>query len=37
VNELRDCTGSCHLYSDSSLTTIEERRNGEHRPSESRW
>jgi hypothetical protein len=32
VSELRDCTGSCHLYTDSSMTTIKERRSGpEHR------
>jgi hypothetical protein len=32
VNELRDCTGACHVYTDSSLTTIKESRPGpEHR------
>lgn len=35
VGELSDCSGSCHVYSDSSLTTILERRNGpEHRVSD---
>jgi hypothetical protein len=29
--ELRDCSGSCHTYTDSTLTTIKERRSGEHR------
>lgn len=31
VPELRDCTGSCHIYTDASLTVIKETRNGEHR------
>ncbi|MBV1930934.1 MAG: hypothetical protein KUG71_04385, partial [Porticoccaceae bacterium] len=31
VSELRDCAGACHTYEDSSLTTIKENRNGEHR------
>jgi hypothetical protein len=32
VSELRNCSGSCHVYTDSTLTTIKERRNGpEHR------
>jgi len=31
LSELRDCSGSCHIYTDSSLTTIKERRNSEHR------
>jgi len=30
---LRDCAGSCHIYSDATLTTIKERRSGEHRVS----
>jgi len=34
VSELRDCSGSCHIYTDSSLTTIKERRNREHRVSD---
>jgi hypothetical protein len=34
VSELRDCSGACHLYTDSSLTTIKERRNSEHRSSD---
>ena len=33
VSELRDCAGSCHLYTDSSLTTIKKSRTGEHRTS----
>ena len=28
VDELRDCTGACHVYTDSSLTTINEFRPG---------
>ena len=32
VSELRDCTGACHVYTDSSLTTIKKSRPGpEHR------
>ncbi len=31
VSELRDCTGSCHLYRDSTFTTIEEPRSNHHR------
>jgi hypothetical protein len=30
VGELRDCAGSCHRYTDSSLTTIERTRNSKH-------
>jgi hypothetical protein len=33
VSELRDCSGACHRYSDSTLSTISSRRNGpQHRP-----
>jgi len=36
VSELRDCSGSCHLYTDSGLTTIKNRRPGpEHRTTSS--
>jgi hypothetical protein len=31
VAELRDCSGACHIYTDSSLTTIKTRRTGQHR------
>ena len=31
VSELRDCAGACHIYSDSTLTTIRTRRTGHHR------
>jgi hypothetical protein len=34
VSELRDCSGACHIYTNSSLTTIKERRNSEHRPTD---
>ncbi|MBW2294018.1 MAG: cytochrome c3 family protein [Deltaproteobacteria bacterium] len=33
VSELRDCSGSCHIYTDSSLTKIKDRRDRKHRPS----
>ena len=32
ASELRDCTGACHVYADSTLTLISDRKNGpEHR------
>ena len=31
VSELRDCSGTCHEYTDSSMTTINRFRSGEHR------
>jgi hypothetical protein len=31
--DLRDCTGACHLYTNSSMTTVKESRSGKHRPS----
>jgi len=35
ASELRDCSGACHMYTDSSLTTIKESRPGpEHRISD---
>ncbi|HHJ13766.1 MAG TPA: hypothetical protein ENJ79_05220 [Gammaproteobacteria bacterium] len=34
VSELRDCSGACHEYTDSSLSTIRKRRSGEHRVSD---
>jgi len=37
VSELRDCTGSCHLYSDNTFTSITKTRSGEHRPSSSEF
>jgi hypothetical protein len=37
VGELRDCSGACHRYTDSSLTTIERRRSGEHRVTSGNW
>ncbi len=35
VSELRDCTGACHIYTDSSMTTIKTRRNSNHRVTDS--
>lgn len=35
VSELRDCTGACHIYTDSTMTTIKTRRNSHHRVSDS--
>jgi hypothetical protein len=34
ADELRDCTGACHVYTDSTLTVIKDRRSGEHRVSD---
>jgi hypothetical protein len=34
VGELRDCSGSCHIYTDSSLGRIKKARSGEHRVSD---
>jgi hypothetical protein len=31
VSELRDCAGSCHTYTDSSMTVIRDRKNSHHR------
>jgi hypothetical protein len=37
VSELRDCSGACHVYTDSSLTTIKETRQREHQVSDSEF
>ena len=38
VNELMDCTESCHMYTDNTFTTIEKNRNGpEHNPDRGEW
>jgi hypothetical protein len=37
VAELRDCTGACHIYADSTLRTILTRRQGEHRANRGGW
>jgi hypothetical protein len=34
VSELMNCSGSCHIDTDSSLTTIKDHRNGEHQTME---
>jgi len=31
VSELRDCSGSCHQYTDTTFTTIRRSRSGQHR------
>jgi hypothetical protein len=31
VAELKDCSGSCHVYTNSTFTTILRSRSGEHR------
>jgi hypothetical protein len=31
VAELRNCSGSCHVYTDSTLSSIKQSRTGEHR------
>ncbi|MBE9516836.1 MAG: hypothetical protein IME93_07635 [Proteobacteria bacterium] len=35
VDELKDCSGSCHIYEDDTFTTIKDSRSGEHRPGSS--
>ncbi len=37
VSELRDCTGACHTYSDSTLSVITERRSAEHSVNRQSW
>ena len=38
VSEVADCTGSCHMYDDSTLTTIKKFRPGpEHQVSRDEW
>jgi hypothetical protein len=37
LGELRDCTGSCHVYADSSMRSIVTRRFGEHRANRGGW
>ena len=37
VSELRDCSGACHLYTDATLTQIQERRSGHHNPARGGW
>jgi hypothetical protein len=32
VAELKDCSGACHQYTNSSMTTISKSRTGQHRP-----
>ena len=32
VLELKDCSGSCHQYTNSTFTTISKNRTGQHRP-----
>ncbi|MFO0733274.1 MAG: hypothetical protein U0361_20375 [Nitrospiraceae bacterium] len=32
VVELKDCSGSCHIYTDSTFTRIRQSRSGQHRP-----
>jgi len=37
VSELRDCSGTCHQYTDATFSTIEKTRNGEHRANGGGW
>ena len=36
-DELKDCTGSCHIYTDSTLSTISQSRTGHHHPGDGSW
>jgi hypothetical protein len=31
VSELKNCAGSCHTYTNSTFTTIQRTRTGQHR------
>lgn len=35
--ELKDCSGACHVYTDSSMRTIQSRRSGQHRAIRGGW
>jgi len=37
VDELRDCAGSCHQYSDPSFTTIIKWKSGKHHPGDGKF
>ncbi|MGE4653431.1 MAG: cytochrome c3 family protein, partial [Myxococcota bacterium] len=37
AGELRDCAGACHIYTDQSLSTIQQRRNSNHRARDGDW
>jgi len=37
VSELRDCSGACHMYTDSTFTTIARSRSGHHHASDGGW
>jgi hypothetical protein len=37
ASELRDCTGSCHLYTDGTFTTISRTRSAQHRVTSGDW
>jgi hypothetical protein len=34
VSELRDCSGSCHMYRDATFSVIVKSRSGQHRPTD---
>jgi hypothetical protein len=37
VSDLRNCAGACHIYTDSSMTTIKTSRTGHHHSSDRSW
>jgi hypothetical protein len=37
VTELKDCSGSCHEYTDNTFSTIKKSRTGKHQPSSGGW
>jgi hypothetical protein len=37
VDELRDCAGACHEYTNNTFTTIKTARNAHHRVSDGGW
>jgi hypothetical protein len=37
INDLRDCAGACHIYTDSTLSKIKTRRDGHHKATNGSW
>ena len=37
ASDLRDCTGACHVYTDSNMNVIKDARSGEHRVSDGQF
>ena len=37
LSELSNCAGSCHMYEDSSFTSVKEHRSGKHSTRKDGW